>query len=208
MVQHQSRGYLTLKPDRLKYHPFLVTRDPVKPPGTIAKATLMAAGAGGAGLDLDNADADADPGTGMGKEDETPEVIAHGQDKATLQLVAKLSESPARSLRKRPASSSEPASVDRSTRPRSKRARHDSGPQQQVDTTPRRSTRGSAPASAQKLRQVIAESPAPAPAQRVAAAPVTNGYTEEELDEDGEWEADDDTGADEDAEGEDEYVED
>jgi len=42
LTKHDSKGYLELAPERLKYHPFLVTRDPAKPPGVIARATLMA----------------------------------------------------------------------------------------------------------------------------------------------------------------------
>lgn len=42
LAKHDSKGYLELAPERLKYHPFLVTRDPAKPPGVIARATLMA----------------------------------------------------------------------------------------------------------------------------------------------------------------------
>ena len=41
LQQYEGKGHLTLRPDRLKYHPFLVTRDPMKPAGAIAKATLM-----------------------------------------------------------------------------------------------------------------------------------------------------------------------
>ena len=40
--KHESRGYLSLRPERLKYHPFLVSRNPQKPPGALARATLMA----------------------------------------------------------------------------------------------------------------------------------------------------------------------
>jgi hypothetical protein len=100
----------------LKYHPFLVSRE-IKPASTIAQI----------------------PDVGEDEEDEVeqtpdPEVINHGEDKATLALVAKLSEDPVRSLRKRPAStSSAPDSMERRQRTRSSA----SG----VLNTPRRSTR-------------------------------------------------------------------
>jgi hypothetical protein len=67
--------------------------------------------------------------------DNDPEVINHGQDKATLALVAKLSEPEGlRSLRKRPASNP-PASEGR------RRTRSGSGAGAGVLDTPRRSTR-------------------------------------------------------------------
>lgn len=146
--QYESKGHLTLNFDRLKYHPFLVSRDPVKPPGTIAKTTLMS----------NQADADAD-----GEEEVEPEeIINHGEDRATLDLVAKLAEvSPVRSLRKRPASTSAPNSAD-SKRPRRARS--------SLLNTPRRSTRGGT------LGQGV-ESPLRARAGAV-------------LDEDGEWDED------------------
>lgn len=167
--QYESKGHLTLKYDRLKYHPFLVSRDPVKPPGTIAKTTLMA-------NHSEEQDEIVVPAL-----TEPEEVINHGEDRATLELVAKLSgTSPIRSLRKRPGSSA-PNSEEsqRRTRQRSK-----SG----VLDTPRRSTRG------------VAGGVADSPLRAVNANGGVNGDVEG--DEDGEWEEDEDM----DAEGE-EYLE-
>lgn len=94
--QHESRGHLILRPERLKYHPFLVTRNPVKPPGALAKATLMSA----------NRVADSTPSevveTPNGEIRNEVEKVVAGEDPATLALVAALSsESPERRLRKR-----------------------------------------------------------------------------------------------------------
>lgn len=186
--QYESKGHLTLNFDRLKYHPFLVSRDPVKPPGTIAKATLMSNQ-----LDQDQ-DQDQDEDQHLedqilglvpkahanadGVEAEPEEIINQGEDKATLDLVAKLAvSSPARSLRKRPASTSAPNSAE-SNHKRPRRARTGSS----VLGTPRRSTRGGVDSPLRKMNG--------------------NG-TGDGVEEDGEWEVED---LDVDAEGE-EYVE-
>ena len=224
MTQHESRGYLTLKHDRLKYHPFLVSRDPVKPPGFLAKATLTAGSA------TNGPDPNGNEG-GMVQDD--PEIVNHGQDEATLQLVAKLSESPVRSLRKRPASGSEPASIDRS---RPKRARRTMNQVYGHIESPRRSTRGSAMEPIPALHDISAEDDTPltTPTDEhlgpgIAVSEVKSGGLKppvdirmdmdlddeedvdpdldaegEDEDADGEWEEED---PDLDAEGEDEYVE-
>lgn len=213
MTTHESRGYLTLKPDRLKYHPFLVTRDPIKPPNTIAKAALTAgttAAAAASGADEEDTLTSLHGGT-----EDDPETVNHGQDKATLELVAKLSESPARSLRKRPATSP-PDSAGRDRQTRQKRAR------QTTDLTPRRSTRGAAAAvTGVPDPEAIEVDASPSRAVNGNGSGSGEVVTEFDVDvdgdvdadgegdvdaegedEDGDWEADD-----ADAEGEDEYVE-
>ncbi len=103
LKQHEIISYLVLRPERLKYHPFLVTRNPAKPPGAIAKATLMA------GTTRVNSEAaESTPSevveTPNGeKGNEVEKVVAAGEDQATLALVAALStsDSPKRNLRKR-----------------------------------------------------------------------------------------------------------
>lgn len=224
MKQHESRGYLTLKHERVKYHPFLVSRDPVKPPGFLAKATLTQGNI---------ITTDADNGAVAEVEDD-PQVINHGRDEATLQLVAKLSESPVRSLRKRPASSSEPASMDRS---RPKRARRTMNQVYGHVESPRRSGRGmrvaDAPLDVEPITIIDDDddddgTPLTIPAEDIlgpgdgtaTAIPVSptpvdleedldaDADGEADLDADGEWEEDDpDPDPDLDAEGEDEYVE-
>ena len=100
--RNEQRGYLTLAPERLKYHPFLVTRNPIKPPGAIAQATLKASH----GNDNTNGNIDGtDQRQADGRTDalETNKVV-HGEDQATLDLVAALSASPKRSLRARTSS--------------------------------------------------------------------------------------------------------
>lgn len=101
----ESKGYLKLRPDRLKYTPFLTTRDPALQRSLPAMTTT----ADDVDDDDDGGESDtlssnkeeiistpADPSEG----EDTPDKIAAGEDKATLQLVAALA-SPARALRKR-----------------------------------------------------------------------------------------------------------
>jgi len=100
LKKNESKGYLTLRPERLKYHPFLVTRNPVKPPGIIAKATLMSAT-----VRVDHStpsEVVETPNGNDGLEMDSEKVVL-GEDPATLALVAALSASvsPKRSLRKR-----------------------------------------------------------------------------------------------------------
>ena len=114
----ENRGFHTLKPERLKYHPFLVSRNPAKPPGALARATLMAnnpnrARASDAARQPVNRDATDTPleskngdvaeVDGVMEVDGEEQVVA-GEDQATLELVARLVDSPRRTLRKRPAS--------------------------------------------------------------------------------------------------------
>ncbi|WVR09292.1 hypothetical protein IAU60_006357 [Kwoniella sp. DSM 27419] len=107
IAKHDARGYLQLRPDRLKYHPFLVTRNPTAPPEEVAQATLEAAGlAPEAEANGTSAELVADP-----------DDVIHGTDKATLDLVASLSVSPARNLRRK--RSEETESPARSIRSRS-----------------------------------------------------------------------------------------
>lgn len=103
LKQHDQKGYLELAPERLKYHPFLVTRNPAKPPGAIAKATLMANNpnavhAAEMAQEQDGADLASKPG-------DHDDPILLGEDQATLDLVKALAnESPQRNLRKRTSS--------------------------------------------------------------------------------------------------------
>jgi hypothetical protein len=226
LSKQEARGHLTLKHDRLKYHPFLVSRDPVKPPGFLAKATL----AGGAAVDVDVNGTDHDNAldSQVAVVEDDPEIVNHGKDEATLQLVAKLSESPVRSLRKRPATSSEPASVDRS---RPKRARRTMNQVYGHIDSPRRSGRSSAvgPIPAAGIDSQT-HAHAKADVTILLNTPVEefdNGTLEHPIaiddgdegvdldadadgevdpDADGEWE-EDDPDLDLDAEGEDEYIE-
>ncbi|WVQ95279.1 hypothetical protein IAU59_002374 [Kwoniella sp. CBS 9459] len=92
--KHDSKGYLKLRPERLKYHPFLVTRNPTLTSDERVEATLEAAG-----LSTDVSDGVTMAVVEQKKEEDEAAVI-HGEDKATLELVASLSASPARSLRR------------------------------------------------------------------------------------------------------------
>ncbi|ORX38192.1 hypothetical protein BD324DRAFT_619910 [Kockovaella imperatae] len=135
LKKHDSRGYLTLRPERLKYHPFLVSRNAPKPPGALARATLMANNPnqrrekgdetgrhinGKVEPPRGHAEADASGGQ-AGKEDamETPEKVNAGQDQATLELVARLSGGTGRNLRHRTTS----VVFDPDDQPSSKRLR-------------------------------------------------------------------------------------
>ncbi len=96
--QHENRRYLSLRPERLKYHPFLVTRNPAKPPGALAKATLMASAV--RVYDSTPSEVVETPDGEMGNDLER---VVAGEDQATLALVAALSGSmsPKRRLMKR-----------------------------------------------------------------------------------------------------------
>lgn len=130
--KHEQKGYLRLQPDRLKYHPFLVSRAQQVRPGLLAKATLMGGragadgpGAGGGGGEIEPASGAQTPvprvvtvngdhgptlGGNMRVDDleegggtEAGQLVERGEDRATLDLVKKLSnsESPKRNLRMR-----------------------------------------------------------------------------------------------------------
>ncbi|KAK4690089.1 histone acetyltransferase SAS3, partial [Tremellales sp. Uapishka_1] len=119
LAKFEAKEYLKLKPDRLKYTPFLVTRDPLKPPpATIAMATTEIANGNGDDNNNGNVNVNGN-GNGNGTSDSTssrevvstplemehgrtPEKIVNGEDDETLALVATLAHSPQRSLRKRP----------------------------------------------------------------------------------------------------------
>lgn len=102
LQKFESKSYLKLRPERLKYTPFLTTRDPALQRALPAMTTT--------GEDEDSDD-DESATPSSNKEiistpadpsdpEDTPDKIAAGEDKATLQLVAALA-SPVRSLRKR-----------------------------------------------------------------------------------------------------------
>lgn len=121
---HERKGHLRLQPERLKYHPFLVSRaQGAQRPGLLAKATLMGAAGAGAGTGpgaarggeetssasvsgevttpAPPADGPMDVDVGVHGEEEG-ELVERGEDKATLELVARLSSgSPGRALRTR-----------------------------------------------------------------------------------------------------------
>ena len=137
--KHESRGYLTLQPDRLKYHPFLVTRNPAKSPGAIARATLVAnnpnaqrAGESASSREEEVVETPATDGEGEGDE----RVVA-GEDRATLDLVAELSVSPKRNLRKRTSGELNSESVKARLRKSERRG-------SATPFAPRRSLRGAA----------------------------------------------------------------
>jgi hypothetical protein len=104
---HDQKGYLALAPERLKYHPFLVSRNPAKPPGILAKATLMANNPNSLNAAEVVAEID-DSGLPSTQTEILPtpdEITLHGEDQATLDLVQALAHaSPQRSLRKRASS--------------------------------------------------------------------------------------------------------
>ncbi|OCF41081.1 hypothetical protein I317_05092 [Kwoniella heveanensis CBS 569] len=125
--KHDSKGYLKLRPERLKYHPFLVTRNPTLTSDERVEATIEAAGLPTGASQGQDRDADVEMVADTQKE-EDEEAVIHGEDKATLELVATLSASPARSLRrsrKRP--SEEIESPSRSVRSRMRSSVNASG---------------------------------------------------------------------------------
>jgi hypothetical protein len=126
---YESKGHLTLKFDRLKYHPFLVSRE-IKPPTSIAIIKHV---------DSKSVDSIPEPEVETPDADADPEVINHGQDKATLDLVARLAEEGegVRSLRKRSSTSRAPDSGGKRLRTRSANT--------VVVESPRRSLRATAP---------------------------------------------------------------
>jgi hypothetical protein len=163
--KHDQKGFLKLNPDRLKYHPFLVTRNPAKPPGIIAKATLMA----------NNPNAHKDDEVAQrGREDGriTPNgadgLINHGEDQATLDLVAALSASPKRSLRRR--SELVPEKLITPSRTRSRNQPPVSGQ--------RRSTRGQTSSVLAQASSLTLAQPAETPTQEQGAGHA-NGHKQE-----------------------------
>lgn len=168
---YESKGHLTLKFDRLKYHPFLVSRE--KPMPTLK--SILANNNHAPSKSVDSV-----PEPEVETPDADPEVINHGQDKATLDLVARLAEEGegTRSLRKRQSQSTAPDSEGK------KRIRTRSANSTVVIESPKRSIRASAPVN------------------------LVEQDVDMELDLDGDWEVDDLNGGDEDedAEGE-EYEE-
>jgi len=130
---YESKGHLTLKFDRLKYHPFLVSRE-IKPIPTL-KSILA-----NNNNNHESKSVDSIPEPEVETPDADPEVINHGQDKATLELVARLAEEGegVRSLRKR--TSTAPDSEGKRLRTRSANT--------VMVESPRRSLRATAPATA------------------------------------------------------------
>ncbi|KAK1921043.1 hypothetical protein DB88DRAFT_444285 [Papiliotrema laurentii] len=225
LKKHEARGYLELAPERLKYHPFLVTRNPIKPPGALAKAALVTSNGNSAtaqAVSIAN-DPIVKDGIVEGRENggkdvpaELEETVLHGEDRATLDLVKALAhQSPQRNLRKRTSSElNTPApnslkklrSSDRikgmnGTPSRRRKSTAVATPSSRVSG--RGSQRGSARKSSVKNGSV----------QDTEDADAEGEYEDEgeDADADGEWEGEDEDaeGEDEDAEGEDdeEYVE-
>ncbi len=93
---YESRGYLTLKPEKLKYHPFLTTRDAEKPRAVQAHAALIASMAQRAHADETQVDEPATPAPG----DRTATMTTLSRAKIQRHAGARgaLSASPKRSL--------------------------------------------------------------------------------------------------------------
>jgi hypothetical protein len=114
LAKHNAKGYLTLKPERLKYTPFLVTRDPIAAPAPIDTAQddnvhphhrgapSETPSSGNKEVIATPLDSDVAPMTPTPKDK-----IVAGEDQATLDLVAALSASPVRHLRRRSLPSAE-----------------------------------------------------------------------------------------------------
>jgi hypothetical protein len=137
---YESKGHLTLKFDRLKYHPFLVTRE-IKPIPTL-KSILA-----NNNNNHESKSVDSIPEPEVETPDADPEVINHGQDKATLELVARLAEEGegVRSLRKR--TSTAPDSEGKRLRTRSANTI--------IVESPRRSMRAAATATAPTANEEV-----------------------------------------------------
>ncbi len=147
LKRYESKEYLKLVPDRLKYTPFLVSRIPERPVGAIG--AMMGGGighgavtTGGGMVTMEGDDASffasgsvngtQDSGSGHvnlendmdpGRQGETDTVskVAKGEDEDTLALVAALAadSSPKRNLRKRQSSEIVSDTIDRPKRNRS-----------------------------------------------------------------------------------------
>ncbi|WVW85215.1 hypothetical protein I302_107253 [Kwoniella bestiolae CBS 10118] len=111
--KNDEKGYLVLKAERLKYHPFLVTRNPTLTTEQRTEATLKIIG-----QSANTVNDNGINGGSSAEQEETPlpeppteEEIIKGKDQATLNLVAELSQSPARSLRRKRDESSASLSV-------------------------------------------------------------------------------------------------
>lgn len=103
---------MELRPERLKYHPFLVSRNlPIKP-GNITEVIAAAIA-----NDVEIGEKEGEGGEKGMEEDVVEKVIQHGEDEETLALVAALAQetSPVRSLRKRTSG----GSMDNGETPRS-----------------------------------------------------------------------------------------
>ncbi|BEJ17415.1 hypothetical protein CspHIS471_0608160 [Cutaneotrichosporon sp. HIS471] len=195
LQKFEAKGYLKLRPERLKYTPFLTARGP-------ALRSLQTTTT--ADEDDDSEDEES-PTPSSNKEiistpaeldqsdtEDTPDKIAAGEDKATLQLVAALTVSPVRSLRKRSINSSNPSPEHSTHALRST-----------ISASPangrRRSQHGESSRGASPLKAGAA--PAPPPRKRLI------------IESDDDDESAQDAGGDEyvegeeDADGEDEYVE-
>ncbi|WWC71214.1 uncharacterized protein I206_105167 [Kwoniella pini CBS 10737] len=131
LKKHDQRGYLVLRPERLKYHPFLVTRNPLEQAEKRTQATLDIIGqdtsVNGNNIDVEKLHTPSSPKP-------TEEEIVKGTDQATLNLVAELSASPARSLRRKREFQDNSVSPIKNTRSRS--AMHLNGHANGHDQTP------------------------------------------------------------------------
>lgn len=186
LQKFESKGYLKLRPERLKYTPFLTTRDPALQRSLPAMTT--------AGDDIEDSDDEESPTPSSSKEiistpvnlsetEDSPDKIAAGEDKATLQLVAALTVSPVRSLRKRSILSN---------------------PSPEHPTKALRSSISGSPANGRRrsLRGDVQGSQSP---RKAAAVPPPRRRLVVESDD--EW-GEEDADGEEDAQGEDEYEED
>ncbi|GMK57631.1 hypothetical protein CspeluHIS016_0404650 [Cutaneotrichosporon spelunceum] len=194
LQKFEAKGYLKLRPERLKYTPFLTTRGPALrslPTATAADEDEDSEDDESA-TPLSNKEIISTPVDYQSGTEDTPDKIAAGEDKATLQLVAALTASPVRALRRRSINSSNP-SPERQTY----------GLRSSIFTSPangrRQSQRGDSSRAESPLKAGAA--PAPPPRKRLVI----------ESDDDDEW-AEDMGGneyveGEEDADGEDEYEE-
>lgn len=143
LSKHFAKGYLTLKPERLKYTPFLVAREAAQ----IIEIDDDASETPSSG----NKEVIATPAdTELTPIPDTSEKIAAGEDQATLQLVAALSASPVRNLRRRS------SGVTSAEQP-SKQLRSGSSPMRRRSTRTETPTRPSRRKSVQSLRKRIAD---------------------------------------------------
>lgn len=208
--KHEAKGYLKLRPDRLKYTPFLTTLEPPPVPQIAQHVTRK-----------DESDSEEDTPAKTEADDgtlaeTTPEdeaaLVAAGQDKETLELVAALSGSPVRSLRKRSSTNPSPENPQ-------KRLRASASPVRRRTVTPNEKPKSTSasykPAesrarSASRTPKATTVSPKKRPTPK-KEPPVDDNYEEPEEPEDEFEDADDgdEEWGEEDAEGEDdeEYVE-
>lgn len=210
--RHEAKGYLKLRPDRLKYTPFLTTLEPPPVP-QIAQHVTRKDESDSEDETPAKTEADDDTPTKPTPEDEAA-LIAAGQDKETLELVAALSGSPVRNLRRRSSTNPSPENPQ-------KRLRASASPVRRRTVTPNskpKATRGTPKLPDSRARS---NSRTPKSSRRATTSPRKRPSPKKEPLEDDEYEEPEEESEDldldngdeewgeEDAEGEDdeEYVE-